>query len=440
MFKLFFYIWRMIGIVDIAIMAAQVIVAGSATSEMTSPEFWGGTEEIVMTPSEIERYNAALIAEGNLDLVDIFAADSVVSGDAVRAAIESYRIPAGYDYFDTRRVTAAEKAEILASRNLAAVPPAVRVRYGVTVEAADLRSFPTAVTCTDDGIVKGSLCFDDFQQSTLWMGEGVLIWHESADGEWFFVRAENYAGWVRASQIGLCSFEEMSSYVRSREFAVVLEQKRVDVAGRPMRLMMGTRLKKACGQVAPDTRAVLVPVRREDGSLGTVETVLDVEMSDRYLPYTTAGVLRQAFKLLGTPYSWGNAGGYNDCSGTLLSVYYCFGVHLPRNSSSMRKMVRGNLGKPCVGSGGAADFRNVQPGSPVILPGHAMMFLGVVDGEAYILHAVNAIFYKTPLAGAASGTMRREQCSITLVSSTSDICRKTGISFLDAFVNVIEIR
>jgi len=417
-----------------ATLAMQVVVAGSATAGMTLPDYWGGTDDVVMTPSEIEAYNAALVAEGNLDLFDIFSSGSVVSGADVRKAIEAYVIPSGYDYFDMERVTEAKKSEILFLRNIAAVPEKVLVRYGIVTEATDLRSFPTDIRCTDDGIVSGSLCFDDFQQSTLWMGEGVQIWHESADGRWFFVRAENYAGWVRSSQVGLCSREEMVAYAKSPAFSVVLEQKYTDVAGTGMRLMMGTRFARrdSCGEI-------LVPVRLPDGHLGTVETSVDVEMSDGYLPYTTAGVLRQAFRLLGTPYSWGNAGGFNDCSGTLLSVYYCFGIHLPRNSSSMRRMKRGNLGKE-------VDWSAVLPGSPVICPGHAMMFIGCVDGEPYILHAVNAIFYKSCLepgmvpVSSASGILYKQQCSVTLVSSTSDILRKTGLSFLDSFVNVIEVR
>lgn len=403
--------------------AGPKVIAGSATPEMALPGYWPASEEIVMSGNGIEVYNASLVAEGGLDLVDICAAGPTVSGAAVRKAIESYVIPAGYDYFDKERVTPEKKSAILASRNLSAVPEVVSVRYGVVTHAADLRSFPTDVTCTDDGIVSGSLCFDDFQQSTLWLGEGVLIWHQSADGEWFFVRAENYAGWVRSSQIGLCSREEMVNYIKSPEFSVVLEQKYTDVAGVGMRLMMGTRFARRSG-----CKMVLVPVRLPDGRLGTVETAVDADMSDGYLPYSSAAVLRQAFRLLGTPYSWGNAGCFNDCSGTLLSVYYCFGIHLPRNSSSMRKMKRGNLGKD-------VDWSTIRPGSIVICPGHAMMFIGYVGGEPYILHDVNAVLHKDSL----SKPLRKEQCSVTLVSSTSDIYRKTGLSFLESFVNIIEV-
>lgn len=399
------------------------VVAGKATPEMASPSFWAKSDEVVMDASAIARYNAGLKAEGDLDLVDIFAAPAAVSGETVRAAIESYSIPSGYDYFDAVKATREVREQILAGRNLDAVPDEVHVRYGVTVAPTDLRSFPTSITCTDDGIVSGSLCFDDFQQTHLWLGEGVLIWHESTDGKWFFVRANNYSGWVRASDIGICSREEMRGYVRSSSFAVTLEQKLVDVAGKEMRLMMGTRL------ALDRTGSVLAPVRREDGSLELRRCDIDIEMSAGYLPYTLNNVMKLAFRLLGTPYSWGGAQGYNDCSATLLSVYYCFGIDLPRNSSSMVRMDSHNHTRDDM------DFASLQPGSLAVVPGHAMMYLGCVDGEAYILHDVNALYY--PKKG---GGLDKEHVGRTIVSSTSDLYRKTGLSFREAFINIIEVR
>lgn len=399
------------------------VLAGKATPEMASPSFWAKSDEVIMDAAAIARYNAGLKAEGDLDLVDIFAAPATVSGAVVRAAIESYSIPAGYGYIGTGKATDELRKRILAGRNLEAVPDEVHVRYGVVTAPADLRSFPTPLTCTDDGIVSGSLCFDDFQQTHLWLGEGVLIWHWSADGKWCFVRANNYAGWVEVSNIGLCSREEMRGYVRSSSFAVTLEQKLVDVAGVEMRLMMGTRL------ALDATGAVLAPVRGEDGQLELRRCSIDIRTSTGYLPYTLNNVMELAFRLLDTPYSWGGAQGYNDCSATLLSVYYCFGIDLPRNSSSMVKMDLHNHVK------GELDLDSLQPGSIAVVPGHAMMYLGCVDGEAYILHDVNALYY--PNEG---GGLDKEHVGRTVVSSTSDLYRKTGLSFLEAFTNIIEVR
>ncbi|MDO5321404.1 MAG: SH3 domain-containing protein [Bacteroidia bacterium] len=398
-----------------------VLWGGSATPEMTRADFWPASDEIVMTREQISAYNAELVEEGDLDLVDICSAGRMVGGSEVRSSICQYSIPRSYRYFDESRITNAAKKRILANRDLDGVKADVFVEYGIITTPADLRSFPTATTCTADGITSGSLCFDDFQQTHLWLGEGVLIWHESADGKWYYVRGRNYAGWVEAANIGRCNRDEMVRYVRSPRFAVTLEQKLVTVAGREMRLMMGTRLAK------DENGAVLAPVRREDGTLSLVPSEIDIEMSDGYLPYTTANVLKLAFKLLGTPYSWGGAEGYNDCSATLLSVYYCFGIELPRNSSSMKHMDRNNHKT----AEGPVDYASLLPGSIALVPGHAMMYIGCIDGEPYILHDVNALYSKD---------LVKDQRSVTLVSSCSDIYRKTGLSYTGAFTNLIEVR
>ena len=399
------------------LLVIPVLWGGSATPEMTKPEYWPSSDEVILEADEISRYNASLLEEGTLDLYDILSAEPEVSGEVVRSAIKGYTIPESYTYLDSRKAGPEMKKEILDARNLEAVPSVVKIRYGVVTSPADLRSFPTRTTCTDDGIVRGSLCFDDFQQTRLWLGEGVLIWHQSRDGKWFFVRARNYAGWVEAADIGLCTGESMRSFLRSPRFGVALEHRLADVAGRPVRVMMGTRLPRD-----PSSGVLLAPVRRMDGSLSVVPAQTDLEFSDGYLPYTTRNVLRQAFRLLGVPYSWGGAEGYNDCSATLLSVYYCFGIELPRNSSSMRRMVRGNRGR---------SHHGLQPGSIAVFPGHAMMYLGEKDGEVFILHDVNALYDSHHV---------KDQRSCTLVSSTSDVYRKTGVSYADAMTNFIEVR
>lgn len=393
-----------------------VVWGGSATQEMAKPEYWPSSDEIVLTTEQISRYNASLLAEGTLDLYDILSAGPEVSGAEVVKAISSYTIPASYGYLGKDKATAEKKNAILASRNLQAVPAKVKVEYGIVTSPADLRSFPTKTACTQDGIISGSLCFDDFQQTHLWLGEGVLIWHRSADGRWFFVRAKNYAGWVEAENIGLCSREQMLSWLQSPNFGVALEHKFVNVAGRPMRVMMGTRLPKDA------SGSLLAPVRKADGSLETAPVKIDMEFSNGFLPYTTRNVLKQAFRLLGVPYSWGGADGYNDCSATVLCVYYCFGIELPRNSSSMRKMVRGNHGK---------GHKGILPGSIAVFPGHAMMYVGEKDGEVFILHDLNAMYSKANV---------RDQRSTTIISSTSDIFRKNGVSFADSMTNYIEVR
>ena len=41
-----------------------------------------------------------------------------------------------------------------------------------------------------------------------------MIYHISIDGNWYFVQAENYAGWVEKKHIALCSKEELIEMVK----------------------------------------------------------------------------------------------------------------------------------------------------------------------------------------------------------------------------------
>lgn len=123
-----------------------VIWGGSATPEMTKANFWPASDEIVMTAEQIESYNAGLVAEGDLDLVDICSAGRMVGRSEVRSSICQYSIPRSYRYFDESRITNAAKKKILANRDLDGVTADVFVEYGIITTPADLRSFPTATT------------------------------------------------------------------------------------------------------------------------------------------------------------------------------------------------------------------------------------------------------------------------------------------------------
>lgn len=93
----------------------------------------------------------------------------------------------------------------------------------------------------------------------------------------------------------------------------------------------------------------------------------------------------------------------------------------------MKKMDRNNHKT----AEGPVDYASLLPGSIALVPGHAMMYIGCIDGEPFILHDVNALYSKD---------LDKDQRSVTLVSSCSDVYRKTGLSYTEAFTNLIEVR
>ncbi len=381
-------------------------LAGSAQAGMANPAYWGGSDEPVLDGEQIDALNARFLATPGTGLRNLLAVPETLSGSEIRALVEQYTITK--PLLDGKTPTAEDLAKLEAERNLQAIPETVTPGYGIVTAPADLRSYPTGQVNSNGTVLSGSDCVDRFQQTRLRLGEGVIVCHSSQSGDWLFVLAGNYCGWVDARLVGLCTRQEMADYIASEGFAVALERRELD----GMTVDMGTRL------ALDESGALLLPCRRADGGLELTPRPMERFFHQGYLPYTTNNLYRQAMALLGTPYSWGSKEGL-DCSDTLVSVYACFGIRLPRDSSAIAL-----LGKA------PDEVPTPRPGSLLVMPGHVMLYLGTVDGEMYVLQNItgyrDAVGAHTPVIGA-------------VISSTSDIFLQSGHSFREKIVQIVEI-
>lgn len=394
----------------------------NAPGKMTTAAFWGGDDTVMMTPEEIQDYNDYLVelaGTGEVNLLGLHT-DGQISAQRVDELIRQYSITE--PYLDGHTVTQSEKDALYEERNLSALESGenVALRYGIVTAPADVRSLPTALVSSADGSTEGSTCIDDFQQTQLKVGEGVLIFHSSMDGEWYFAQAQNYYGWISASCVGLCAREEMEEYLTTDQFAVTLERKELEVNGVTMRLVMGTRL------ALDENQYYRIPTRTEDGTLELVSGTLDIAACEGYLPYTTKNLYMLASRLIGDPYSWGGKEGYSDCSATVLSIYDCFGIHLPRNTSAMAKIQRGAVYDPAF-----EDYAQLQPGTLLVMKGHVMLYLGEWKGEPYALQNFSKYF-------TASG--ERVNVYATEVTSIRNIYLSSGASFMSGVHTAVEVK
>lgn len=387
------------------------LLVGSATADMALPSYWGGSTELVMDDAAIEAYNARLCATEGTGLCDLLQYPETLSGSDIRALIEQYTVSKAL--LDGQSITDEQLQALQAQRNLAALAETVNLGYGLITAPADLRSFPTDSVSSSGDVLSGSQCFDDFQQTQLRLGEGVLILHSSLDGAWLFVQAQNYCGWVETRYVALCSRQEMEDYLTAEQFGVILERKTLTVDGAEMTLSMGTRL------AMDESGSFLLPQRQEDGTLTLQKCDLEIDYSVGYLPYTTENLYRQALRLLGTPYSWGSKEGY-DCSDTLVAIYACFGIHLPRNSSAMALVGQTEW-----------DFSALAPGALLVMKGHVMLYLGSVDGEIYVLQN----FTRCTDAGGQSRSVYA-----AALSSISDIFLSSGKSYQEGIIAVTQVQ
>lgn len=325
------------------------------------------SEQVVMSMQEIRCFNHEMVEQGDIHLIDLEKAS--FSADEVRAMMERYTIDEDAIYLNEDTITDEDKVALLASRNLETVPDSLIVRYGLCRRPTPMRSFPTLAVSTDDRVTSGPLCFDDFQQNQVLLGEGVIVLHATADSSWYFVHSRDYAAWVQAADIRLCSKEEMMTYLQAQPFIVTTRIQTLCIDGDSARVNMGTRLPLRHG-------SVMLP----SGDKIAAKSVVGHK---GYLPLTVENVLDLAFSQEGNPYDWGNRWGYNDCSGFVESVYRCFGFRLPRNCSDLRK-----IGRACDFDKSTVDWATMPVGTILLTKGHALLYLGVDEtGEPHVLHS-----------------------------------------------------
>ncbi|HHO75375.1 MAG TPA: hypothetical protein ENN05_02970 [Deltaproteobacteria bacterium] len=367
-------------------------------AEMNTPGFWIGIhenpDEIILDKDGIEAFNQA-VRESTGMIKDIAQYASSYQGqwlaETLSAALASIMKRDNYS-FDGTRADAAFYEHIGKNMDIGAVPEEVKVRFGLVVAYTHQRILPVR-----DGLYSKKLnhAFDRLQNSALDIGTPVAILHETRDGRWFYVDAPLCAGWVLASDVGICSREQIEHYTSAEPFVVTLSAK-ADIFLNEESTMhhayvrMGSRFV-----IQPpenkDVVEILLPVRDMDGmcvfASGFVSRS-DIHLG--YLPYTPRSIINQAFKLLNTPYGWGGMFGEQDCSRFIQEIFATAGICFPRNSTQQAKV--GRL---------AAFFNNgvseqdrirqiiavAQGGITTMqMKGHIMLYLGSYNGELYAIH------------------------------------------------------
>jgi cell wall-associated NlpC family hydrolase len=374
-----------------------------------SPEFWLRLQprpnEPLLDRAAIESRNA-LLFQLDKSMHDLNALPANLDRAQVAGWIEGLASPPSKPLYDEQHqlVPATTIDALVANRNLDAIPAAQATRYGMALQRADLRSFPTALrvfSSDDDADI------DRFQESALFPGTPVAIVHASQDGKWLFVVSPRYAAWVEARLVAEGERADVLAHAAKSPYRVVTGAKPRTVFTREqpqlseLQLDMGTRVPLA--DAAPDKTVngqhpytawiVDLPLRKDDGSLGFAPALLqkNADSSADYLPLTQANILRQAFKFLGERYGWGHAYNARDCSGFVSDVYASMGVQMPRNTSA--QAVSPAFARTPLKEASAQAKRQavdaLEVGDLIYIPGHVMMMIGRIDGHPYVIHDTN---------------------------------------------------
>lgn len=420
-----------------------------------SPGFWiartQAANRALMAPAAIDARNARLLRDDD-SMHDLSALPASLTRAQVAGWIEGLASPPAKPLWDEagKPVPKASLDAIVGNRAMEAIPANQATRYGMAVQRAALRAFPTALrvfSSDDDADI------DRFQESALFPGDPVAIAHASADGQWLFVVSPRYAAWVEAKAIASGDRATVLAYAQRMPYRVITGAKPRTVFTREeprvseVQLDMGVRIPQAGapldepvnGQHPYSAWILDLPVRNADGGLGFAPALLqkNADSAPGYLPLTRANIIRQAFKFLGERYGWGHDYGTRDCSGFVSEVYRSFGVVLPRNTSDQATSPA--LDRVAFVDGDVEARRKavkaLDTGDLVYIPGHVMMVIGKDRGLHYVIHDTTGFNSR-----GADGAIERVKLNGVSVTPLETLLAGDGVPYVDRITAIQRIR
>lgn len=379
-------------------------------------------DRLIMNPTQVAKFNAMAALERLIDDMAVFP--EIYDGAKLRTEIAKT-----VDGLKSRTLFQENSnladdafyAPLVDGMGLSTISPVVDVRFGFVTSQADERILPTNFHLAEKA---GDADFDELQNSGLEVGTPVVVLHSTGDGRWLYVKDRVASGWVEARKVVLVSQDEFRANLRRRDI-VVATSPRVDVFfDRAMTqyaavVRMGTRfvLKNADIRVVE----VLIPEQSTDGPTTFRSGFIAREdVAIGYLPFTPRTILRQAFKMLGSPYGWGDAQGRQDCSRFIQMVFATVGLDLPRNSGEQGKAgeslgeftdtlptpVKDEKDAKALSSATSVvsekttllSTRAVGGLTLLRLKGHIMLYLGMVNDRYFAIHATWA--YREAVKGS----------------------------------------
>ncbi|MEJ7747017.1 MAG: SH3 domain-containing protein, partial [Luteimonas sp.] len=193
------------------------------TSEQLEPDYWIRRQ----TQAEAVVLDEAAIAAQNLRLQqtddsvhDIEALPATLQRDQVRQWISDLSQRPDNPRYDQqgKPIPSRTLDALVKDLRLDAIPATQATRYGMVVQRADLRTFPTRLRVFRRA---GDTDIDRFQESALFPGTPVVIAHESRDRKWWFVVSKLYAAWIEKTHVAEGGKQAVFDYTRKTPYVVV---------------------------------------------------------------------------------------------------------------------------------------------------------------------------------------------------------------------------
>ena len=197
-------------------------VMGVGDAQLT-PAFWIGLQNqpdrVILTRAQIEAENATLL-QTDPSMHDLHALPTTLTRAQVAGWInELSERPTRQLYdVDGKPVPAATLDALTDNLALSAIPAQQGTRYGLVVQRASFRTFPTNLRVFNS---KGDTDIDRFQETAEFPGVPVAIVHASRDGHWLFVVSPRYAAWTEQENVAEGSAAQVFGYTDKTPYRVV---------------------------------------------------------------------------------------------------------------------------------------------------------------------------------------------------------------------------
>lgn len=384
--------------------------------DLRRPGFWishhPNPDSLLMDASNIAKFNRRVLRKG--DVGQIEQSSAIIGATHLKRMInDCYNMAKGHGKFrqDGSPTDKQFWQTLRDATNLKAIKNVNRYRFAFPLYYTDQRLLPLAEVLSDVAL---DLEFDYLQNSGFDIAEPLVIYHESADGNWVFGAGRASSGWYPKKNLAFLERNDWLAYQQSKDFVITIRDKsdlyldegRIRYYGL---LRLGTRL----------------PLRAEHDTVyelklpdGQSAYIAKGEVHRGYLPYTARNVYELGFSALNAPYGWGDLNAEYDCSGFIKQLFQCFGIYLPRNGAAQYNAslsLHEFEGADNSNQREALIEEFALPAQTLLrMPGHIMLYLGSIDGRAYALHSLWGI--RRPAANGEDDVIAAAK---TLVSDLS---------------------
>ncbi len=397
--------------------ARKEIYLHGITAEMCTANYWKdktfyGLDKIIMDNSQIDTLNRRIVDGSGTMVFDLEELNKTFDADARRQRLANSEIPARDLYINGVKINNEEYfTSLLTAIMNTGYTGKQQTKLGICTNRADMKAWPT----NDIIGYSASDTDDEMQSSALNLNEPMIIQAKcEVGGELFYWGySNNCTGWVSGKNVAVCQTEsEWLDYWKissdSDDFVTVTGSRIVlnDGTSETVNAMLGTYLKFVPEELIPfdltskkaDNYIVYFAGSDENGNAVKKYAVLSksLELCRGFLPLTEENVLEVAFSCIGDPYGWAGMNGYMDCSLYTRSIYKCFGVELPRNTTWQEKTPDKYKNVSAMSDEQKIQYISTLPaGSLLYFSGHTMVYLGMDGNKNFVVSDLGSVVDET---------------------------------------------